>query len=114
IIVHVSLPDALPISALSLVSVDKPYEQLAQSLLGHVYITEATTATELPDIAEDWVIINTQGSILKGKYHLSGGSIGKFEGNKIGRAKNLERLAKEIKALTKKAEELKQQIDTQK
>lgn len=106
------IPGLIP--ALSLVSVDKPYEQLAQSLLGHVYITEATTATELPDIAEDRVIINTQGSILKGKYHLSGGSIGKFEGNKIGRAKNLERLAKEIKALTKKAEELKQQIDTQK
>src|SRR5690606_16071116 len=41
---------------------------------------------------------------------LGGGSVGLFEGNKIGRAKNLERLAKEIEALTGKTTELKQYI----
>ena len=50
----------------------------------------------------------------QGQYSLSGGSIGSFEGNKIGRAKNLERLAKEIETLTSSTTSLRAQIsDTQ-
>lgn len=53
--------------------------------------------------------------MIRGKYTLGGGSIGAFEGNKIGRSKNLERLAKEIQELTATTTELKQFIaDTQK
>jgi chromosome segregation protein len=38
--------------------------------------------------------------MIRGKYTFGGGSVGLFEGNKIGRGKNLERLAKEIQDLT--------------
>ena len=36
------------------------------------------------------------GKYVKGKYTLTGGSVGLFEGKKIGRAKNLEKLQDEI------------------
>ena len=36
------------------------------------------------------------GKYVKGKYSLTGGSVGLFEGKKIGRAKNLEKLREEI------------------
>jgi chromosome segregation protein len=88
------------VSALSVLNVDEQYESLAQYLLGHVYISDnadALLATELP---EGIVLIEKTGKILRGNYTLSGGSVGSFEGNKIGRTKNLERLVKEIETLT--------------
>jgi len=102
------------IPALSVVNVDKQYEPLAAYLLGHVYIAgnlETITATQ---VLNGNVLIEKSGKSLKGKYTLGGGSVGLFEGNKIGRAKNLERLAREIEELTASTAALKQQIsDTQ-
>jgi len=40
--------------------------------------------------------LEKNGKYVKGKYTLSGGSVGLFEGKKIGRAKNLEKLHDEI------------------
>lgn len=102
------------IPALRVVHVDEVYKPLAQHLLGHVYI--ASDDTQLPEYpqGENWVIISPSGKMIRGKYTLSGGSTGLFEGNKIGRAKNLERLAEEIQELTTATQKLKQEIaDTQ-
>ena len=44
------------------------------------------------------VVLEKHGKYVKGKYSLTGGSVGLFEGKKIGRAKNLEKLAEEIAA----------------
>lgn len=102
------------IPALSVVHVDEVYKPLTQHLLGHVYI--ASDDTQLPEYpqGENWVIISPSGKMIRGKYTLSGGSTGLFEGNKIGRAKNLERLAEEIQELTTVTQKLKQEIaDTQ-
>ena len=44
-----------------------------------------------------WCLEKT-GKYVKGKYSLTGGSVGLFEGKKIGRAKNLEKLIEEIVA----------------
>lgn len=107
-----STPDGL-IPALSVVNVDEQYKPLAQHLLGHVYIADNETA--LTDtITNGNIVVEKSGKMVRGKYTLGGGSIGLFEGNKIGRAKNLERLAKEIEDLTAITAELKQKIsDTQ-
>lgn len=106
-------PEGL-IPALSVVNVDEQYMPLAQHLLGHVYIAE--NEGNLIDQASlnGNVIVEKSGKMVRGKYTLGGGSIGLFEGNKIGRAKNLERLAKEIEDLTATTTQLKQFIaDTQ-
>ena len=42
------------------------------------------------------VVLEKHGKYVKGKYSLTGGSVGLFEGKKIGRAKNLEKLQEEI------------------
>jgi chromosome segregation protein len=102
-------PDGM-IPALSVVNVDEQYMPLAQQLLGHVYIAETEGAlTELPAMNGN-VVVEKSGKMVRGKYTLGGGSIGAFEGNKIGRAKNLERLAKEIEELTDTTGKLKQYI----
>src|SRR4029079_10100968 len=44
---------------------------------------------------------------VKGKYSLTGRSVGLFEGKKIGRAKNLEKLAEKITAQKEKVAGLK-------
>jgi len=94
--------------------VDDQYAELAKHLLGHVYITnEGADITNIA-LSNGNVLVAKSGKMIRGKYTLGGGSIGLFEGNKIGRAKNLERLAKEIQELTATTAELKQHVaDTQ-
>ena len=102
------------VPALSVVTVDDQYAELAKRLLGHVYITENSADITGATLQQGTVLVDKTGKMIRGKYTLGGGSIGLFEGNKIGRAKNLERLAKEIEDLTKTTAELKQYIaDTQ-
>lgn len=107
-------PPASSIPALSVVNVDEQYKDLAQRLLGHVFITEDTTDIPAAELENGNVLVSRSGKMIRGRYTLGGGSVGLFEGNKIGRAKNLERLAKEIEELTATTASLKQHIaDTQ-
>lgn len=102
------------IPALSVINIDEQYMPLAQQLLGHVYIAETEGLLTGSEMVNGNVIVEKNGKMVRGKYTLGGGSIGLFEGNKIGRAKNLERLANEIEQLTNTTAKLKQQIsDTQ-
>ncbi len=86
--------------ATELVEVDDKYRQLCNFLLSNVFITNQDIST-LPEQLEDAkvVILAQEGSFIKKKFSLSGGSVGLFEGKKIGRKKNLEMLEKIIKKL---------------
>jgi chromosome segregation protein len=81
------------IPAMDVIEVDEQYRKLAQYLLGNVYIAENEDALRNSNGA---VVIEKNGKYVKGKYTLTGGSVGLFEGKKIGRAKNLEKLAEDI------------------
>lgn len=83
------------IPALSVVEVDAKYQSLINYLLGQVVIAE--DEHNLP-AGFNGVVLEKSGKFFKGKYSLSGGSVGLFEGKKLGRAKNLERLHEEILA----------------
>ncbi|HRO43524.1 MAG TPA: chromosome segregation protein SMC [Flavipsychrobacter sp.] len=98
------------VHALDVVAVDEQYKPLAQHLLGHVYVAVQESDVMDYPLREGNVIVQQSGKMVRGRYTIGGGSIGAFEGNKIGRAKNLERLAEEISVRTKKTEELKQVI----
>jgi chromosome segregation protein len=80
-------------AALDVVEVDEPYKKLAQYLLSNVYIAENEAAINSSNGA---IVLEKTGKYVKGKYTLTGGSVGLFEGKKIGRAKNLEKLAEDI------------------
>jgi chromosome segregation protein len=88
-----SIPGAIP--AMSVVEVDKKYRKLAEHLLNNVFIAETI---DVLNSDEGHVIIEKNGKYVKGKYSLTGGSVGLIEGKKIGRAKNLEKLQEEITA----------------
>ena len=81
------------IPALSVVEIDSKYANLAKHLLGNVFIAENEEALNNSNGA---VVLEKNGKYVKGKYSLTGGSVGLFEGKKIGRAKNLEKLIEEI------------------
>ncbi|MBL7698154.1 MAG: chromosome segregation protein SMC [Chitinophagaceae bacterium] len=81
------------ISAMDVIEVDDQYLKLAQHLLGNVYIAENEDALVNSNGS---VILEKTGKYVKGKYSLTGGSVGIFEGKKIGRAKNLAKLHDEI------------------
>ncbi len=81
------------IKAMDVIEVDDQYRKLAEYLLGNVYIAENEEALTNSNGA---VVLEKSGKYVKGKYTLTGGSVGLFEGKKIGRAKNLEKLAEEI------------------
>ncbi|MFN8251241.1 MAG: chromosome segregation protein SMC [Ferruginibacter sp.] len=92
------------IPALSVVEFDSKYANLAKHLLGNVFIAENEEALRNSNGS---VVLEKTGKYVKGKYSLTGGSVGLFEGKKIGRAKNLEKLAEEIAAQETVVHELK-------
>ncbi|TCD04469.1 chromosome segregation protein SMC [Pedobacter frigidisoli] len=87
------------ISALSVTEVDKKYQHLCNLLLQNVYIAIAEQENIFKETpTESLTILAKNGKYAQTKFTLAGGSVGLFEGKRIGRAKNLENLAKEIKA----------------
>ncbi len=104
-------PSSDVVSALDIITVDKKYKELCEQLLSHVYILKPDSSEaihqEFP--TENVVIIHPEGKFSKTRLGLSGGSLGLFEGKRIGRAKNLDNLTKEIKTLNKQVENLQNQ-----
>src|SRR6201999_3843538 len=84
------------IPALSVVEIDSKYGNLAKHLLGNVFIAEDEEALRNSNGA---VVLEKTGKFVRGKYSLTGGSVGLFEGKKIGRAKNLGKLKDEVSRL---------------
>jgi chromosome segregation protein len=99
------LQGAIP--ALSVVEVDAKYRKLAEHLLGNVFIADTEDALAN---SNGFVVIEKEGKYVKGKYSLTGGSVGLFEGKKIGRAKNLEKLEEQIIAQEQIVEALRSRI----
>jgi chromosome segregation protein len=95
------------IKALDVIEVDDQYKKLAEHLLANVFIAENDEAIENSTGA---VVLEKTGKYVKGKYTLTGGSVGLFEGKKIGRAKNLEKLQDEILLQTAVVNALKAEI----
>lgn len=98
------LADCVP--ALDIAEFDARYRPLVKMLLGNVLIAENG---RLPEADYPGTIISITGGITKGPRQLSGGSVGIFEGKRIGRALNLEKLQQELNKLAKQASEIKDQ-----
>ncbi len=90
------LEGAIP--ALSVVEVEEKYKKLAEYLLANVFILTVDDAAWFDSAhhSNGFVVIEKNGKYVKGKYSLTGGSVGLIEGKKIGRVKNLEKLQEEI------------------
>jgi chromosome segregation protein len=95
------------VPAMSVIEVDDSYRKLAEHLLGNVFIAENEQALENSNGS---VVLEKTGKYVRGKYSLTGGSVGLFEGKKIGRAKNLEKLTEEVRRLQTVVGDLKNAI----
>ena len=92
---HQQPADTVP--ALSVIEVEPKYLPLAKHLLQHVFIAENEPSIEwFNNESNGSVILEKHGKYVKGKYSLTGGSVGLFEGRKIGRAKNLEKISQDV------------------
>ena len=91
-------------SALSVLEFDEKYQALAEQLLGNVYIVDNLNETNSDQ--KGLVFLTKDGRFTHKGISMHGGSVGAFEGKKIGRKKNLEMLQKEIEELTANAETL--------
>lgn len=97
------------VSAREIVTVDPKYKALADWLLADVFIQEGEHKNARPQHPEH-TIVHQDGTAIWRSHSIGGGSTGVFEGNKIGRAKNLEKLANEIKQSIEQTQNLKNQI----
>ncbi len=87
--------------AVALVQVEAPYRNLVAYLLENAIVVDEGfdkldrfVQTPSADVA---VYLSKTGTFVKKRFAVSGGSVGLFEGKKIGRKKNLEILETEIK-----------------
>jgi chromosome segregation protein len=94
--------------ATQIIEFDPKYRKLMSFILDRVYIYEGDVKN-IPATDEN-TFITKSGKVTRRKYSISGGSVGLFEGKKIGRAKNLEKLEKEIKELSTKLDEIRQSL----
>lgn len=96
------------IPAMEIITVDDKYKNLCYNLLKDVYLLDSESNIDLEsDLPSDnMVILQKEGKYAKNKLGISGGSVGLFEGKRIGRAKNLEILEKEIKDLNEQIDRI--------
>ncbi|GHM98964.1 chromosome partition protein Smc [Cytophagales bacterium WSM2-2] len=94
--------------ATQIIEFDPKYSRLMSFILDRVYVMEGDIKS-VPS-SDDNTFITKSGKVTKRKFSLSGGSVGLFEGKKIGRAKNLEKLEREIKEFSKKLEDVRHSL----
>src|SRR5690554_5170645 len=98
------------VAATEIVEYDLKYAKLISYVLDGVYVI----GSDIKEIPKDnnSIFITESGKYIKRKFSISGGSVGLFEGKRIGRAKNLEKLEKEIKELQKKISSTRSNLDS--
>jgi chromosome segregation protein len=86
-------------SALSVIEVEPRYRQLCNFLLKNIYLVNDKAENDLNggDVPKGIVLLCKSGKFSKSRLAMAGGSVGLFEGKRIGRAKNLENLGKLIR-----------------
>ena len=95
--------------ATEIVEYDLKYQKLVSYILSNVYLISQTSGDFPED--EEAIFITANGKFTKKRFSISGGSVGLFEGKRIGRAKNLEKLDRDIKRLNKKHLDIKNKLN---
>lgn len=97
------------IHATEIVEYEPKYKKLIGFILENVFIVKGGPG-DIP-VDDSSIFITDSGQYTKRKFSVSGGSVGLFEGKRIGRAKNLEKLEKDIKSLETKSFNIKEKLE---
>lgn len=103
------------ILASSVIEFDERFKHLASFLLNNVYYIKDESQAEVlikDKTLKDVTLLSKSGKYLKNRFSISGGAVGLFEGKRIGRAKNLEKLEKEVKRFQKETAKIKMDISS--
>ncbi len=100
------------IPALDVLRFDQTYSNLFNRLFLNVFIDpNALDRNRFKEYDENNItVLSSNGSFVKKQFALSGGSVGLFEGKKLGRRKNLEILEEEINGLEQELNTLLQDL----
>lgn len=102
---------------IDIIEVDEAYQSLLNNLLSNIYLAPEDFSLDqstFPEGNSQAQIVSQSGNLLRSKGTWAGGAVGLFEGKRLGRLKNLEKLDAEIKVLDKEVLDLKKQVqDTQ-
>ncbi|MBK7232789.1 MAG: chromosome segregation protein SMC [Saprospiraceae bacterium] len=97
--------------AFDLIETDSMYTPLFKNLLHNVYVIDKEgNLDEIIKYPDNHTVITLSGSIIKKNSIIIGGSVGLFEGKKLGRKKNLEKLEIEIKEIDREVFELEKSL----
>lgn len=80
---------------IDLVQIEAGYENLIRTVLANVFVTEGNPTQQLSPNT-NVTVVDKSGQMIRRKGQLAGGSIGLFEGKKLGRKKHLEHIESEI------------------
>ena len=106
-----SIENCIP--ALNIIDIESKYKDLCNFLLKNVYIVTENqdTTPYLQKDSTSVIFISKNGKYCRTRNSLSGGSVGLFDGKRIGRAKHLDNLSTEIGSLSSKLEQTKSHRD---
>jgi chromosome segregation protein len=83
--------------ASNFIEVEAKYRVLTAFLMENVFVSDTVGTGLSTALDKNITLIDQSGAFMKRRFSISGGSVGLFEGKKIGRKKNLEILEKLIK-----------------
>ena len=101
------------IAALSIVKVEARYEALTKRLLHDVYIVRNEEEVDKRILQNGSTFISKNGKTIRKKAVLGGGSIGAYEGKRIGKRHYLKELHKQITQLDIDSKEINETVKTQ-
>ncbi|HAA12803.1 MAG TPA: chromosome segregation protein SMC [Cytophagales bacterium] len=99
--------DAIP--ATEIVEYDSKYRKLITYILDNVYLVRSDDDA-LPE-NDEATFITLSGKFTRRRFSIHGGSVGLFEGKRIGRAKNLKKLEEQIEELTTKRDGIRRTLE---
>ena len=106
------LPQEGVIRAADVVKTESKYQALLNMLLHNAYLVAPQYATTPAQLHTGAVFISTDGKQIRRTAEISGGSVGAFEGKRIGKRQQLQQLERDIEQLSKQAATLRQAIET--
>jgi chromosome segregation protein len=106
------------VSALDITEFDVRFGALFAHLLANVWIVDnelllAHTTNAVNKELLEFNLVSLNGEVVQRQATASGGSVGAFEGKRIGRVKNLEKLAVDIESLQQEVEGISEQLGVQ-
>ncbi len=93
------------INALEVVDFEPKFAPVVHYLLRNVYIIREIDSEQILVQDDSIVVLSQDGRLIRRKHIVTGGSVGLFEGKKLGRKKNLKKLGQTLKKLTTKIEQ---------